>query len=264
MPKLKVKYTLLTLFPHSGPLLVISPPALPPTVPRVSQGKAKRGRAATALPWQRGTGGWQAAQPVTPRLSSLTPRMQGPAWYSIAALPVGQWPPSISRCLNKLPRLVPLAACGQPSAGPGRSHQDDVPNAQKVKGTPCSSRSPEKAAHLSGLTQQLPPNSTSPPGSGKPQSQDGDPRSCPAALGVAQTAGEQKWGRGCSGCPLGERRAPGRLPVPWCQSHRAAPRQDGEGRAGPGHPPWGPGLGPPPPASPPKPFLSFNKKVTAI
>lgn len=31
MSKLKVKYTLLTVFPHSGPLLVMSPPALPAT-----------------------------------------------------------------------------------------------------------------------------------------------------------------------------------------------------------------------------------------
>lgn len=33
MSKLKVKYTLLTVFPHLGPLLVISPPALPATNP---------------------------------------------------------------------------------------------------------------------------------------------------------------------------------------------------------------------------------------
>lgn len=88
-------------------------------------------------------GGWQMAEMVTPGLSSLTPRMQGSARYGTAALPIRQWPLSISRCLDKLPCLVPLAACRQPSAGPGCSHQD--------KGQSC----PRPPA-ASGLLRKLP------------------------------------------------------------------------------------------------------------
>lgn len=43
MSKLKVKYTLLTVFPHSGPLLVMSPPALPAPCPRCPSGSSRWG-----------------------------------------------------------------------------------------------------------------------------------------------------------------------------------------------------------------------------
>lgn len=114
MPKLKVKYTLLTLFPHLGPLLVISPLALTATwIPCLRSGRKGEKRqgchsSTLAGAWQKGTGqGEQVAQTGRP---SLTPKMLGPAWHSIAALPIGPRLLSIQVFFKK--NNPPDGACG--------------------------------------------------------------------------------------------------------------------------------------------------------
>lgn len=77
---------------------------------------------------------------VTLGLSSLTSRMQGPAWYRTAALPSEQRPLRISRCLSTLLRLVPLAAGCSPQQALAvaiRMKSGLVPSLQKENTTPA-------------------------------------------------------------------------------------------------------------------------------
>lgn len=152
MPKLKVKYTLLTLFPHLGPLLVISPLALPPTcIPSLRsarKGKTRQSCHSSTLAgtWQKGTGDGAGG---TDRTSQLDSKDAGsclvqhccPAHWAVAPEHPG---------ISANPYLMG-------PAGPGCSHWDKrqscVPHLEGKHN--FLQLSPEKAAHPLGLTQQL-------------------------------------------------------------------------------------------------------------